>query len=203
MGNRQAWPGQCNFELETAVGDLRSSVRNSTELISSAVKPPETRCMSLTKAILISRHTNCVKAWQFTFPTSERSRLSPTSKNFGKYFSSFKNIILNQGPLNQAMGDWGQEKHYIKHYQITQRTQIIGSVHSCNLHWFKIWSSGGTTCIASKVGHQVASLALPNCLGLPCWHYPLVLSWYHHQPESHQLSLNKVSRSVSFRHSDP
>ena len=142
-------------------------------------------------------------AWQYTLLTSERSRLSPTSKNFGKYFSSFKNIILNQGPLNQAMGDWGQEKHYIKHYQITQRTQIIGSVHSCNLHWFKIWSSGGTTCIASKVGHQVASLALPNCLGLPCWHYPLVLSWYHHQPESHQLSLNKVSRSVSFRHSDP
>ena len=106
-------------------------------------------------------------AWQFTFPTSERSRLSPTSKNFGKYFSSFKNIILNQGPLNQAMGDWGQEKHYIKHYQITQRTQIIGSVHSCNLHWFKIWSSGGTICIVCKVGHKVASLHCHIVLNCP------------------------------------
>ena len=35
------------------------------------------------------------------------------------------------------------------------------------------------------------SLALPHCLGLPYWHYLLVLSWYLHQPESHQLSLQK------------
>ena len=27
---------------------------------------------------------------------------------------------------------------------------------------------------------------------LPYWHHQLVLSWYHHQPESHQQSLNKV-----------
>ena len=33
---------------------------------------------------------------------------------------------------------------------------------------------------------------LPHCLGLPYWHYQFVLSWYLHQPESHQLSLKKV-----------
>ena len=33
---------------------------------------------------------------------------------------------------------------------------------------------------------------LQHCLGLPFWHYQLVLSWYPHQPESHQLNLNKV-----------
>merc|ERR1711978_446304 len=31
----------------------------------------------------------------------------------------------------------------------------------------------GTTCIDSKVGHQVTSHALPHCLGLPYWHYQL------------------------------
>ena len=45
--------------------------------------------------------------------------------------------------------------------------------------------------LGSKVGHQVVSLALPHCLGVPYWHYQLVLSWYIHQPESHQLSLKK------------
>ena len=30
-------------------------------------------------------------------------------------------------------------------------------------------------------------------IGLPYWHYQLVLSWYLHQPESHQLSFTKVS----------
>ena len=33
-----------------------------------------------------------------------------------------------------------------------------------------------------------------HCLGLPYWHYQLVLSWYLHQPESHQLSLQKVTQ---------
>ena len=64
---------------------------------------------------------------------------------------------------------------------------------------FKIWSSGGATCIGSNVvhRHQVGSHALPHCLELPYWHYQLVLSWYLHQPESHQLSLHKVSHSLS------
>ena len=31
-----------------------------------------------------------------------------------------------------------------------------------------------------------------HCLGLPYCHYQLVLTWYLHQPESHQLSLHKV-----------
>ena len=35
--------------------------------------------------------------------------------------------------------------------------------------------------LGSKVGLQVVSLALPNSLGLPYWHYQLVLSWYLHQ----------------------
>ena len=30
-----------------------------------------------------------------------------------------------------------------------------------------------------------------HCLGLPYWHYQLVLTWYLHQPESHQLSLQQ------------
>ena len=61
-----------------------------------------------------------------------------------------------------------------------------------HLHLFQIWSPDGATYICSKFGHQMApleSLALPHCLGLPYWHYQLVLSWYLHQPESHQLNL--------------
>ena len=45
--------------------------------------------------------------------------------------------------------------------------------------------------LGSKVGHQLVSLALPHCLGMPYWHYQLVLSLYLHQPESHQFSLQK------------
>ena len=51
--------------------------------------------------------------------------------------------------------------------------------------------------LGSKVGHQVVSLALPHCLGMPYWHYQLVLSLYLHQPESHQFSLHKVLESLS------
>ena len=50
--------------------------------------------------------------------------------------------------------------------------------------------------LGSKFGHQVVSLVLPNCLGMSYWHYRLVLGWYLHQPESHQLSLQKVSQLV-------
>ena len=38
---------------------------------------------------------------------------------------------------------------------------------------------------------QSTSLELPHCLELLSWHYQPVLSWYLHQPESHQLSLTK------------
>ena len=38
---------------------------------------------------------------------------------------------------------------------------------------------------------------MPHCLGLPYWHYQLVLTWYLHQPESHQLSFNKVPHSIT------
>ena len=49
----------------------------------------------------------------------------------------------------------------------------------------------------------IASLALLHCLELPYWHYQLLLSWYLHQPESHQLSFNKVSDGVTDGHPDP
>ena len=56
---------------------------------------------------------------------------------------------------------------------------------------------GDITCIDSKVGHQIVSLVLSLCLEKPFWHYQFVLSLYLHQPESDQLSLNKVSPLVS------
>ena len=55
-------------------------------------------------------------------------------------------------------------------------------------------SSGDAICIVCKVGHQVASFALPHCFGLSYWHYHLVLTWYLHQPESHQLSFTNISQ---------
>ena len=61
------------------------------------------------------------------------------------------------------------------------------------------WPPDGTTCITSKSGYQVVLLALPHYLGMPYWHYQLVLSLYLHQPESHQLSLHKVLELVSER----
>ena len=86
-----------------------------------------------------------------------------------------------------------------------QRTQGIASL-TCVISP----ANGGETCINSRFGHQMApfalvanlatrwrhlhkstSLALPHCLELPSWHYQLVLTWYLHQPESHQLSLTK------------
>ena len=64
----------------------------------------------------------------------------------------------------------------------------------------------GATSNGYKFSHQMALLALVPvlttrwrylhwlqvCLWLPYWHHQLVLSCYLHQPESHQLSLNKV-----------
>ena len=44
----------------------------------------------------------------------------------------------------------------------------------------------------------LALVALPHCLGLPYWHYQLVLSLYLHQLESHQLSLHKVAQFVTY-----
>ena len=66
-----------------------------------------------------------------------------------------------------------------------------------HLHKLQIWPPDGTTCITYKFSYQAESLALPHCLGLPYWHYQLVLSLYLHQPESHQFSLQKVLDSVS------
>ena len=64
----------------------------------------------------------------------------------------------------------------------------------------------GTTCITNKFAHQTKSHALPDCLVLPYWHYHLVLTWYLHQPESHQLSLQQrliVSERDRIHRSDP
>ena len=49
----------------------------------------------------------------------------------------------------------------------------------------QIWPPDRTTCITNKFAHQTKSHTLPDCLGLPYWHYQLVLTWYLHQPESH------------------
>ena len=61
-----------------------------------------------------------------------------------------------------------------------------------HLHELKNWPQDGATCISCKFSHQLESLALPHCVGMPYWHYHLVLSWYLHQPESHQLSRQKI-----------
>ena len=48
--------------------------------------------------------------------------------------------------------------------------------------------------------------AIVHCLGLPYWHYQLVLSWYLLQPESHQLSLQNLSHlrtDIRTQRSDP
>ena len=55
-----------------------------------------------------------------------------------------------------------------------------------------IFPPHGACCISHKFGHQIAQLAFLHCLGLPYWHYQLVLSWELHQLESHKLSFNKV-----------
>ena len=91
-------------------------------------------------------------------------------------------LIANQ-LWNIARGttDPGNLNHF------SDRNQFDG-----HLHWFQLWPAGGVTCISYKCGHQVAPLALPHCLWLPCWHHQLVLSCYLHQPESHQLSFNNV-----------
>ena len=90
------------------------------------------------------------------------------------------------------------------------------------LQWLQICSTGGATCISCKFGHQVAQNALVQHLvimwrHLHCfqswtpgrvtciatlawiayWHYQLVLSWYLHQPESHQLSLQNLLYSLT------
>ena len=95
-----------------------------------------------------------------------------------------------------------------------------------HLNWLWFWSPGGATCNSCKLAlitrlhhlHCHIALNCPigiiswywvgilmlliHCLGLPYWHYQLVLSWYPHQPESHQLSLHKgVGRTDG--HPDP
>ena len=65
--------------------------------------------------------------------------------------------------------------------------------------------------LIAHIGHLYTSLPLQVGVSntilmttinskLPYWHHQLVLSWYHHQPESHQQSLNQ--RSWSDRHVD-
>ena len=65
-----------------------------------------------------------------------------------------------------------------------------------HLHELKNWPQDGATCISCKFSHQLESLALPHCVGMPYWHYQLVLGWYLHQPESHQLSLQKFVNGI-------
>ena len=64
--------------------------------------------------------------------------------------------------------------------QVMQFMQVMQVIQATNLH--------------TKLSHM-------HCLGLPHWHYQLVLTWYLHQPESHHLSLQQ--RLVSEREPDP
>ena len=90
-----------------------------------------------------------------------------------------------------------------------------------HLHELQIWPPDGATCISYNFDRQMAPLALvanlptrwhhlhcfqswpADCISciatLLYWHYQILLSWYLHQPESHQISLQKVSYLVSFR----
>ena len=52
------------------------------------------------------------------------------------------------------------------------------------MYWFQSWPP---------------DLSLIHCLEMPYGHYQLLLSWYVFQPESHQLSLQNLSHSVSDR----
>ena len=57
------------------------------------------------------------------------------------------------------------------------------AIRSCHLH-----------CLVPKLATRLWSHVLPHFLGMPYWHYQLVLSLYLHQPESHQLSFTKVTQ---------
>ena len=76
------------------------------------------------------------------------------------------------------------------------------------LFWSQFWPPVGANCFGHKFGHQVAPLALDPNLATPSGGAALPgidyltgtiefnsMSWYLHQPESHQLNFNKVCRS--------
>ena len=75
-----------------------------------------------------------------------------------------------------------------------------------HLHEFKYWPPDGATCKSLPPG---CVTALPDCVGMPYWHYQLVLSWYLHQLELHQLSLHirllvsELVREKQTHRSDP
>ena len=88
-------------------------------------------------------------------------------------------------------------------HQIAPFELVTNLATTCHhLYWFQIWPlddylqiwpPDGTTYITNKFAHQTKSHALPDCFGLLYWHYQLVLTWYLHQPESHQLSFKSIS----------
>ena len=83
-------------------------------------------------------------------------------------------------------------------YKVTPLASVANlATRWCHFRWFQIWSAGGATYIATLLPGIWPSgpggTTLPNSLGFPCWRHQLVTSWYLRQPESHQLSLTKVS----------
>ena len=64
-----------------------------------------------------------------------------------------------------------------------------------HLHCLQSWPPACVTC-TTCIGHQAA---MPHCLELRYWHYQLELSLCLHQPESHQLSLQKVLELCSLK----
>ena len=83
----------------------------------------------------------------------------------------------HQSNIATGTTDPGYWLYNLNHF--SDRNQFEGGVT-----WFQVWPPGGVTCIGSNFGHKVPMIVL--------WHHRLVLSCYLHQPESHQLSLNKV-----------
>ena len=92
------------------------------------------------------------------------------------WVSYFKNCILyavvilgnlytvNQPKINQSItkGTMEPEIDSMTWIKFSNNMALCALVANSgtrwhNLHWFKIWSLGGTICIVCKVGHKVAS----------------------------------------------
>ena len=116
----------------------------------------------------------------------------------------------NGGPKTEEgpHGDLGLQMG--THVGAVLRLNLATTWH--HLHWLQVWPPDAAICFSCKFGHQMAPLALVSnlatrwhhlhchiamhcndCLGLPYWHYQLVLGWYLNQPESHQLVSTRFS----------
>ena len=128
--------------------------------------------------------------------------LSPKNNIFSSPFLKLLELIFwNHSLINLMQLIHTIHLMYLMHY--ISYTNPIVTAHKTYVQYVRSYRTpkpygassqmpDAATCIRSKFGYQVAPLALTHCLGLPYCHYQQVLSWYLHQPESHQLSLQKV-----------